>query len=447
MGAAASAPPTKRTKIRMDNKLLKACSALMCVVCVALLSACGKGSGESASAGSAPASAASGASAGGPAVSVSTVVAQKRDFEVQLEATGTVTALNSVDVKPQVSSTVTAVHFKEGQFIKAGQLLFTLDSRADETNVAKAQAQLQKDLASLADAQRQLTRSKELLAQNFVSQTAVDSNQTLVDAQKAAVEADRAALKAAQVGLSYTRIVATSPGRAGVVNVFPGTLVQPTSAPLVTITQLDPIAVSFSLPQRNLQDALQSMRSGAGKVTAVLPEGRGTLSGRLSFVDNAVDASSGTVKVKAQFANKEEKLWPGAFVGVKLAVQTLKDAIVVPQASIVQGARGRVVFVVDQGKAAMRPVEVVYAAGTDAVITGVRAGERVVVDGRQNVRPGASVVERPADGASGAGGGRRRGGGAPSAAPGASGSGASGVSAHDASDPARTGLALIKASS
>jgi RND family efflux transporter MFP subunit len=429
----------------MDKKLLGACSAL---VCVAMLSACGKGSGDSASAASAPASSASGAGAGGPPVSVSTVVAQKRDVDVQLDATGTVTALNSVDVKPQISSTVTAVHFKEGQFVKAGQLLFTLDSRADETNVAKAQAQLQKDLASLADAQRQLARSKELLAQNFVSQTAVDTNQTLVDAQKAAVEADRAALKAAQVGLSYTRIVATGAGRAGVVNVFPGTLVQPSSAlAMVTITQLDPIAVSFSLPQRNLQDALQSMRAGAGSVTAVLPEGRGTLTGRLSFVDNAVDASSGTVKVKAQFDNKDEKLWPGAFVGVKLAVQTIKDAIVVPQASIVQGARGRVVFVVDQGKVAMRPVEVVYAAGTDAVITGVRPGERVVVDGRQNVRPGSSVIDRPADGASGAGGGRRRGGAASAPASGGSGAAASGVSAHDASDSARAAMPLAKGTS
>ncbi|WP_161974627.1 efflux RND transporter periplasmic adaptor subunit [Piscinibacter terrae] len=430
----------------MDNKLLGACSAL---VCVAMLSACGKGSGDGASSASAPASAASGAGAGGPPVSVSTVVAQKRDFDVQLEATGTVAALNSVDVKPQVSSTVTAVHFKEGQFIKAGQLLFTLDSRSDETNVAKAQAQLQKDLASLADAQRQLVRSKELLAQNFVSQTAVDTNQTLADAQKAAVEADRAALKAAQVGLSYNRIVATGAGRAGVVNVFPGTLVQPSSATaMVTITQLDPIAVSFNLPQRNLQDALQSMRSGAGSVTAVLPEGRGTITGKLSFVDNSVDAGSGTVKVKAQFDNKDEKLWPGAFVVVKLAVQTIKDAIVVPQASIVQGARGRVVFVVDQGKVAMRPVEVVYAAGTDAVITGVRAGERVVVDGRQNVRPGASVIERPADGASGAaGGGRRRGGGASAPASGGSGAAASGVSAHEASDSARAVLPLTKSTS
>jgi RND family efflux transporter MFP subunit len=343
--------------------------------------------------GAAPASGA--ASGAGPVISVSTVRADKRDVEVRLEATGTVTALNSVDVKPQVASVVTKVHIREGQFVKAGEPLFTLDSRSDQANVGKAQAQLQKDLASLADAQRQLARSRELFTQGFISQGAVDTNQALVDAQKAVVASDRAAIEAARVGLSFSRIVAPGAGRAGAINVFAGSYVQPSSLPLVTITQLDPIAISFSLPQRNLPEALQSLRDGGGKVTALLPEGRGTLAGKLSFVDNAVDASSGAVRVKAVFDNKEQKLWPGAFVPVKLSVQTLKDAIVVPQAAIVQRARSKVVFVVEPGnKAGVRTVELVHAAGTDAVVTGVRAGERVVVDGRQNLRPGVTVVER-----------------------------------------------------
>ena len=366
-------------------------------------------SGSGAVAVSGPASAAS----GGPAVSVSTVRAEKRDYPVMLEATGTVTALNSVDVKPQVSSVVTKVHIREGQFVKAGEPLFTLDARADEANVSKARAQMEKDLAGLADAQRQLTRSRELLAQNFVSQGAVDTNQALVDAQKAAVNADRAAVEAAKVGLSFSRIVTPSAGRAGAISVFPGSTVQPSSPPLVTITQLDPIAVAFNLPQRNLGDALQSLRSGGGKVTALLPENGGTLAGKLQFVDNAVDATSGTVRVKAIFDNKDQRLWPGAFVGVQLAVQTLKDAIVVPQAAIIQTARGKIVYVVETGgKAAVRPVEIVQAAATDAVVTGVQPGERVVVEGRQNLRPGVAVVERGNDAASLA---RARGGVAASA--------------------------------
>ena len=352
-------------------------------------------SGKSAPAGGAASASGAASGPGAPAVSVSTVRAEKRDVEVQLEATGTVTALNSVDVKPQVASVVTKVHIREGQFVKAGELLFTLDARSDEANVGKAQAQLQKDLASLADAQRQLARSRELFAQNFISQGAVDTNQAAVDAQKAVVASDRAAIEAARVGLSFSRIVATAAGRAGAINVFAGSYVQPSSPALVTITQLDPIAISFSLPQRNLPEALQLLRDGGGKVTALLPEGRGKLDGKLSFVDNAVDASSGAVRVKAQFDNKEQKLWPGAFVPVKLSVQTLKDAIVVPQAAVVQGARGKTVFVVEPGnKAGVRQVEVVHAAGADAVVTGVRAGERVVVDGRQNLRAGVTVVER-----------------------------------------------------
>lgn len=373
---------------------------------LATLAACGKdeASPPTARAASAPAS---GAGGGGPPVSVSTVVALQRDFAVQLEATGTVTPLSLVEVKPQVSATISKVHIREGQFVRAGQPLFTLDARTEETNVAKANAQLQKDLASLADAQRQLARSKELLAQNFVSQAALDQNLTQVQAQQAVVAASRAALRAAQVELSHSRIVATAAGRAGIVNVFPGTLVQPSSPALVTITQLDPIAVTFNLPQRNLGDALQSLRAGGGSVDAVLPEGRGALTGKLAFVDNTVDAASGTVKVRAVFDNKDEKLWPGAFVGVKLAIQTIPGAIVVPQAAIVQGARGRVVYVVEPGnKAGVRPVEVLHAAGPDAVVTGVKPGDRVVLDGRQNLRPGASVVERPAGGASAPRGGR-----------------------------------------
>lgn len=357
--------------------------------------------GKSAGPGGESSAAAPASAAGGPPVSVSTVRATQRDVDISLEATGTVSALNSVEVRPQVSSIITKVHIREGQFVKAGALLFTLDARTDEVNVTKARAQLAKDQAALADAQRQLTRSRELFAQNFISQGAVDTNQTLVDAAAAVVASDRAAIEAAQVALGYSRIVATTAGRAGAINVFAGSYVQPGGLPLVTITQIDPMAVSFSLPQRNLGDALQTLRSGGGSVMAVLPEGRGTLTGKLQFVDNAVDATSGTVKVKAVFDNREEKLWPGAYVTVRLVVRTLKDAITVPQAAIIQGARGKTVYVVgDDRKVALRPVEVLEAVGNDAVVKGLSPGERVVLDGRQNVRPGGGVIERNADGAS-----------------------------------------------
>jgi RND family efflux transporter MFP subunit len=323
--------------------------------------------------------------------------------DVMLEATGTVTALNSVDIRPQVSSVITRVNIREGQFVKADDVLFTLDARNDQVNLTKAQAQLAKDLAALADAQRQLARNRDLLAQNFISQGAVDTSQAQVDSQQAVVSADRAAIEAAKVGLGYNRITAPAAGRAGAINVYAGTTVQPGGTSLVTITQLDPIAVSFSLPQRHLGDALQTMRSGGGKVVAELPEARKSLVGKLQFVDNVVDANSGTVKVKAQFDNAGEVLWPGAFVNVRLAVRTLKGAIVVPQAAVIQGPRGTIVYIVDaQDKAVARPIELLYASGLDAAVSGVQAGEKVVVDGRQNLRAGALVAERAASAAGGA---------------------------------------------
>jgi RND family efflux transporter MFP subunit len=347
------------------------------------------------------------APASGPAVSVSTVRVQKRDVPVQIDVTGTVAALNSVDVRPQVSGVITKVHIREGQFVQAGQLLFTLDARSAEAGLNQAQAELQKDQAALADAQRQLARSRELLAQGFVAQGAVDTSQAQVDAQAAAVSAARAAIDAARVGLGYSRITAPTSGRAGAIVPVAGSTVQAGTTTLVTLTQLDPIAVGFNLPQRHLADALELLRSGGGTVTASLPERGKPITGRLQFVDNLVDASSGTVKVKAVFGNKDQALWPGAFVDVRLDVQTLKDALVVPQAAVILGERGKTVYVVEAGNRAQpRRVEVVHAAGLEAVVTGLQPGDRVVVDGRQNLRPGAVVVERavaaPRPGATGA---------------------------------------------
>jgi len=376
---------------------------LICGLAAASLIGCG---GKADSAGpatpaSAPATAAPGA---GPAITVSTARALKRDLRVLLEAAGTVTPLTSVDVRSQVTSIVSKVHIKDGQFVKAGELLFTLDARTDEANVAKAQAQLTKDNAALADAQRQWARSQQLLAQNFISQGAVDTTRAQVDSQLAAVAADQAAIDAARVALSYSRITAPNAGRAGIVAVSAGNAVQANLTPLVTITQLDPIAVAFSIPQRNLGDALGALKNGGAEVTAELGDNGGRFTGRLKFVDNAVDANSGSVKVRAVFDNPDGKLWPGAFVQVSQTVSTLKDVVVVPQASIIQSARGSIVYVVQDGKAILKPVQVLYAQGDDAAVSGVNANEAVVLIGKQNLRPGSSVVERAkGEGANGEG--------------------------------------------
>ncbi|WP_374565359.1 efflux RND transporter periplasmic adaptor subunit [Ideonella sp.] len=373
------------------------CRALFLISAVAAtLSACNKGTGAD---GAAPAASGPANAASAPPVGVTTVTAVQRDLAVELTATGTVAPLSSVDMRPQLTSVVSKVHIREGQFVKAGELLFTLDSRTDEAKVAQAQAQVARDQAALADAQRQLTRSRELLAQNFISQGAVDANQATVDAQTALVASDRAALAAARVALGYARVTAPSAGRAGTINVYPGSAVQANTTTLVTITQLDPIAVAFSLPQRHLADALAALPGGGAPVSATLPEGASKLEGRLKFVDNLVDPASGTVKVKAVFDNPGGKLWPGAFVNVAMTARTLKGAVVVPQAAIIQSARGDIVYVVQDGKAQARPVQLVHAEGENAAVTGVQAGDKIVLDGRQNLRPGAAVVERSGDGA------------------------------------------------
>ncbi|MBT0570162.1 efflux RND transporter periplasmic adaptor subunit [Curvibacter sp. CHRR-16] len=335
------------------------------------------------------------------AVTVMTVVAQAKDMAVSLKASGVVTPLTTIDVRSMVSSTIQKVHFQEGQFVQAGQLLFTLDSRADEANLAKAQAQLAKDQASLADAKRQLERARQLQAQNFVSQGAVDTALAQVEAQTATVAADQAAIDAVKVNLTYAQIKAPRSGRAGAVNLNVGSLVQANQTSLVTITQMDPMGVAFNLPQRNLQDALSALQKGGAPVQARLTDSGEAFQGKLQFVDSTVDASSGTVKAKAVFANNKLRLWPGAFVEVSQTVGNLKDAVVIPQNCIIQAARGAMVYVVEDGKALQRPVQVLYAEAGMVAVTGLKAGDKVVQDGKQNLRPNATVnVKEPSkDGA------------------------------------------------
>jgi hypothetical protein len=358
---------------------------------------------------SAPASAAS--VPAGPPVTVSTVKAESKDLALNLRASGTVFPLASVDIKSQINSVVTKMHINGGQFVRAGDPLFTLDARADEANLSKVRAQYAKDQALLSDAQRQLKRAQELLAQNFVAKSAVDTAQALVDSAAATLLADQAAIEAAKVAVSYNHITSPLSGRAGALSVSNGTALLANASPIVTITQLDPIAVTFNLPQRNLADAIAALKDGGAKVTATLADGGGSFQGRLYFVDNAVDPTSGTVRARALFDNKANKLWPGAYVEISQTINTLKDAVVVPQVALIQSARGTIVYVVEDGKALLRPVKQVGGQSGEAAITGIAAGDSVVVDGKQNVRPGSQVVERakepktgassPAAGASG----------------------------------------------
>ncbi len=318
---------------------------------------------------------------------------RREDVPVVLQLTGTVTSLNSVEVRPQVSNLVREVHAKEGQFVKAGQLLFTLDDRVDRANLQKAQAQLQRDIASQSDLDRQVKRSQELVAQNFIAKSAVDTTLSQRDAQKATVAADQAAVRATQVALEFATLRAPVAGRIGAVQVYPGSLVTP-AAGVVTVTQLDPIAVSFPVPEEHLQDLLAAARAHLA-VTASPGGGRGDLTGTLDFVDSAVDPQIGTVRAKAVFANPRHALWPGQFVQTKVTVHTLQGVAVVPAAAVLTLVDGSAVFVVDsaQKTAARRPVQVLHTFGTQVAVTGVNPGEKVALEGKQNLHDGSSVRE------------------------------------------------------
>lgn len=386
----------------------------------------------------APAAAASAARGG--AQTVSTLPVQQRDVPVQVEAAGTVVSLNTVDIRPQVSSTVRTVHIKEGQMVRKGDLLFTFDDRADRANLEKARAQVLRDRATLADLERQWKRAQELVAQHFIAQSAADTVLAQLEAQQALTRSDEAAAQAAEVAVSFGSIRSPLDGRAGAISVYPGSLVQPASTtPLVTLSQIDPIGVSFTVPEGQLAALLQPPRpvatasSGAApaaareplKLDVVLPvsdRGRGSpapepLHGQVSFVDNAVDTTTGTIRLKGTLPNAQQQLWPGQYVSVRLVLRSLPGALVVPQAALIQRGAERTVYVVAaDGTAELRPVRLRYPFGEWAVVDGVKAGERVVVDGKQNLRPGTPVREAPASPGRGASGASSSAAGAASAA-------------------------------
>jgi RND family efflux transporter MFP subunit len=325
-----------------------------------------------------------------PAV-VNVVAPQRQDVPILQQANGTVTPIRTVDLHPQTTATIRTVHIKEGQFVKAGDLMFSLDDRADRANQDKAQAQVERDRAQLADLERQFKRSQDLFAQKFIAQSAVDTLRAQVDQARAALQSDIAAARAAGVSTSYTSIRAPMSGRVGGIGVYPGSLVQPATS-LTTVTQLDPITVAFTLPESSLPALLAAQKRGKVEVEALPGAGLAPVKGVLSFVDNTVDPTAGTIKVKAEFANRETTLWPGQYVNTKVTVQTIKDAVVVPQNAIITNAQGTFVYVLDQDHSARQvPVERLHGFGVDAAVNGLTGSETIITEGKQNVRPGGKV--------------------------------------------------------
>ena len=330
---------------------------------------------------------------------VVTSKAETRDVPVRLRANGTVTAMQTVDLRAQVTSTIAKIHFREGQTVAKDDLLFSLDSREAEANLKRALAQIEKDKFDLATNKRNLERQKDLYRQKFISQAALDVAQNQVDTLEGQLGVDTATADAMRVARAYTEIRAPFAGRTGVIGVREGSLVQPGTgvtpgAVLVTVTQIDPISVAFTLPERDLPGLQAALRAGPVTVTAATQDGREKLTGKVTFVDNAVDTATGTIRVKADFANPGGHLWPGQFVNVELSPDTLRNATVIPVQAVQTGPENRYVYVVGaDNKVVQTPVKLAYVEEKFAVVDGLPPGARVVVEGAQNLRPGSSVAE------------------------------------------------------
>jgi multidrug efflux system membrane fusion protein len=342
-------------------------------------------------AGGTPAAADKNDPANQPPAVVNVVAPQRQDVHVVQQANGTVTPIRSVDLHPQTTAMIRDVHIKEGQFVQEGELMFSLDDRADRANQDKAQAQVDRDRAQLADLERQFKRNQELVAKHFIAQSAADTLRAQVDQARATLQSDLAAARASGVATSYTEIRAPLSGRVGGIAVYPGSLVQPSTS-LTTVTQLDPITVAFTLPEASLPALLAAQKRGKIEVQALPGADLAPVTGLLTFVDNAVDPASGTIRVKAEFDNRATTLWPGQYVNTKVTVQTIRNAVVIPQNAIITNAQGTFVYALDKDRAArLVPVQRVYGAGVDAAVSGLTGSEQIVTDGKQNVRPGARV--------------------------------------------------------
>jgi len=333
---------------------------------------------------------------GGPTpVAVATV--QKGDMPVTLTGLGTVTPLATVTVKTQINGYLTEVAFQEGQMVKKGDFLAQIDPRPYQVALEQAEGQLAKDQALLKNAQLDLQRYNTLVAQNSIATQTRDTQVSLVAQDQAAIKTDQAQVDAQKLNLVYAHIVSPVTGRVGLRQVDAGNYVQ-TSDPngIVVVTQLQPISVIFTLPEDNLPAVMKQVHAGASlPVTAYDRTGTAVLGkGRLETVDNQIDTTTGTVKLRATFDNEQEILFPNQFVNVQLLVNTMKGVGIVPTAAIQHGAPGAFVYVVKPDQtAAVKQVKLGPSDGQHiAVLDGLQPGEQVVVDGSDRLREGAKVT-------------------------------------------------------
>ena len=336
-----------------------------------------------------------GRSRGGDVVPVLVATAVQKSVPLQIRAVGNVEAYTTVSVKSQVTGVLQQAHFKEGQDVKKGQLLFTVDPRPLEAALKQAEANMARDTAQLNNLREQVRRYAELVQKQYVSREQYDQIKTNADAAESVVEADKAAVENAKVQLSYCYIYSPVNGRVGSLLVNEGNLVRVNDGtPLVVINQINPINVTFAVPEQHLADLKRHMAGGKLKADARFQSDEGRPEqGVLAFVDNAVDRSTGTVKLKAEFSNQERRLWPGQFVNVALTLATQADAVVIPSEAVQVGQEGQHVFIVKEDKRVeVRPVMIGTTNEGEAIITkGLAPGEQVVREGQFLLGPGSRV--------------------------------------------------------
>lgn len=333
-----------------------------------------------------------------PPVPVEVTTAERRDVPHGIEAVGTVEALQEVVVRTQADGILMRLHFAEGDFVRRGQLLATIDDRAQRAALDAAEAQLARDAAQLRAAELDLGRYRSLVERNAISQQSVDQQQAEVDQLRATVRLDRANVDMARVNLSFTRIVSPVSGRVGIRRVDAGNLVRTGDADgIVSVAQVNPISIVFPVPQTRLGDLRTSARTAGGaSVEAHDREDDSLLgTGRITAFDNRLDARTGTTRVRAQFANAGERLTPGSFVSVRMRTGVTPAATVLPAVAVRPGVEGPFVYRIKDGTAERVPVTLGYANDELAVVTrGVLPGDSVVRDGFSRLRDGAKVAVR-----------------------------------------------------
>jgi multidrug efflux system membrane fusion protein len=338
---------------------------------------------------------AGGAGGGAAAVPVTVGTVVRKSVPIEIAVIGAAEPFSTVAIRSQITGQLNTVNFTEGDDVKAGQVLFTLDRRPLEAAVEQAQANLDRDVAQAANAAAQFKRYQDLADRGIATKEQVDTAKTSMTALNATVNADRAALENAQVQLQYATITATISGRTGALQVHEGNLVRANdTTPLVVINQIAPMSVSFAIPEARLPELKRYMSQGALKVTASPPKDDSPAAvGKISFVDNQVDQTTGTIRLKGTFPNEDRRLWPGQFLNVVVTLTSDPMAIVVPTAAVQAGQQGPYVFVVKADHSVdMRPVVVSRTSASETVIaSGVQPGETVVTDGHLRLVPGSHI--------------------------------------------------------